>query len=286
MVAAPTKMPSRSKPDKALKTALQADVHRTRMVQGTVTAVRWDGTVNLLAGGVRYIGVTCTASYVNRQSGDRVQVVIANATPLVLGVLGGDSLAAAPEVWPTNVMQFTWGYGNTAGQNRPVYWSEAGDTRIGRPGSVRLTYPGDTYFQAAFSFWDGTQNLMNGPADLVQSIDLFVARDVWDEGDDGPAHLQLVPHKMDALPASPQSMLYQQTLDPPSIDFTLEAGEQQLITLPDNWRDSIGATTLDSNSIRGFSVWPGNNGVEPWALDNSYALLTNLTCAIRIYPQT
>lgn len=288
MATTPKPMPTRSKPNAALKKALASELHATQMLTGTVTAVRWDDTVNVQVGGTLYQGVSCASSYSGRQSGDRVQLILQGGQPFVMGSVGGDDDQVQPDFFPAAFSLFTWGRGNVAvGNDRPLYYTENGLSRIGRPGSTHPTYPGDNYSSAAYSFWDGSTNQLNSTAKTPagQSIDLFMARDVWDEGDPGPAHLQLVPHCMDALPAQPGSMIYQQSLDPPGIDFTLEAGEQQVITLPDNWTASIAATTLTSSSIRGFSIWPGNTGGPPWALDNSYAILTPLTCAARVYTQ-
>jgi hypothetical protein len=58
-----------------------------------------------------------------------------------------------------------------------------------------------------------------------------------------------------------------------------------VITLPDTWRDSIGATTLTADSIRGFLITPQAPDGEPWAVDNSYAILSNITCGARVYTQ-
>ena len=69
------------------------------------------------------------------------------------------------------------------------------------------------------------------------------------------------------------------------LDFTIEAGELQVLTLPDSWRDSIKATTLVASSIRGFLITPQASEGEPWAVDNSYAILSTITGGVRMYTQ-
>jgi hypothetical protein len=283
--AAPKKMPTRSKPSKAFAKSMKADVNATVVKTGTVTAVRWDGSVNVVIGAVRYVGVACSQAYQDRQRGDRVQMIIHGGMPFVMGSVGGDPDTDAPDFFSTDQQQYTWGLNNTKGANQKIWANEGQAQRVGRPGSQDPTYPNDQYYQVGLSYWDGTTNTLNGPADTTQSIDFFVARELWDEGDPGPAYMTLWAHRMDALPNDPNTILLQTGLDVASIDFTLEAGEQQIITLPDSWRDSIGAATLDTNSIRGFMITPQAPDGEPGAVDNSYAILSTLTGGVRIYTQ-
>jgi hypothetical protein len=285
MATTPKKMPTRSKPSKAFAKAMKADTNATVVKTGTVTALRWDGSVNVNIGGQRFIGVACAQGYQDRTVGDRVQVIMHGGMPFVMGAIGGDPDANSPEFFSSDQQQYTWGLRGLTGADQKIWANEGTPQRIGRPGSRTPVYPNDSYYMAAYSYWDGAVNNLNGPADTTQSIDLFVARELWDEGDPGPAYLTLWAHKMDALPNDPQTILLQTTLDVPSIDFSLEAGEQQVITLPDSWRDSIGATTLDSNSIRGFLITPQAPDGEPWAVDNSYANLSIITGGVRIYTQ-
>lgn len=286
--AAPAKMPSRSKPSAAFAKAMKADTNATVVKTGTVTAVRWDGTVNVIVMGQRFVGVACAQSYQDRQVPDRVQVIMHGGMPFVLGAVGGDPDANSPDTFSSDQMQYTWGLNNATAQDLKVWVNEGQPQRVGRPGSIHPTYERDTYYQAAFSYWNGTTNDLNGlhnAAEQAQSLDLFVARADWDEGDPGPAYLTLWAHKMDALPDNPQSILLNTSLDPASIDFTLEAGELKVITLPDAWRDNIKATTLDANSIRGFLITPQAPDGEPWAVDNSYAILSTITGGFRMYTQ-
>lgn len=283
---APKKMPSRSKPSKALAEALKRENNATVLRNGTVTAVRWDGTVNLIMGGVRYLAVPCAQSYADRKTGDRVRTIMHGGSPFVLGAIGGDPDAPAPEFFSTQVKQFTWGRNDVFNQEIRMFVNEGDPQRVGRPGTKKPVYPGDIYYRVLYSYWDGAANVLNGPADTVQSIDLFVGRDDWDEGDPGPANLVLYAHKMDGLPDAWASILYQTTLEPSRVTFTLEAGEMKVITLPDTWRDNIGATTLDSNSIRGFAIQPWHEGTVPLGvLDNSYAVLSEITAGVRVYTQ-
>jgi len=268
-----------------LRLAMRRQNEDTQVRTGTVTAVRWDGTVNLQLGGQQFPGVACASSYSSRASGDRVQVIMHGGMPFVLGAIGEDPNAPAPEIFTTDQIQYTWGRNNSIGQEIRMYVNDGQEQRVGRPGSNDPTYPGDQFYQVAYSYYNGSVNIMNGPADLVQQIDLFLGRDDWDSGDPGPAYLSLWPHKEDALPSDPQALDIAASADPGNIDFTLEAGEMKVITLPDQWRDNIGATTLDANSIRGFVIRPAAAGTMPAAMDNSYALLTNITCALRIYSQ-
>ncbi|UTN91859.1 hypothetical protein SEA_STUFF_28 [Streptomyces phage Stuff] len=284
--AKPKPMKTRSKPSAAFAKAMKADTNATVVRTGTVTAVRWDGSVNLGLGGQKFIGVACAQSYQDRKVGDRVQVIMHGGMPFVMGAVGGDPDSNSPDFFSTDQAQYTWGLNQTTGQNQKIWANEGMPMRIGRPGDREPVYGGkDVYYQAAFSYWDGAANQLNTDATPTDSIDLFVARSDWDEGDLGPAYFTLWGHKMDALPASPQSLLLNTSLDPKSIDFTLEAGELKVITLPDTWRDNIGAATLDANTIRGFLITPQAPDGEPWAVDNSYAILSTLTCGVRVYTQ-
>lgn len=281
-------MPSRSKPSKSFANALKADSNATVVKTGTVTAVRWDGSVNLQMGGQHYVAVACSQGYQDRQSGDRVQVIMHGGMPFVLGSIGGDPGSSIPEIFSTDAQQYTWGLNNAADQDLKLWVNEGQPMRVGRPGSRTPVYPGDPYYQAAWTYWDGATNDLNTPHTSVEqamTIDVFVARADWDEGDLGPAYFTLWGHKMDVLPASPQSMLINTLLTPTNIDFTLESGEMKIITLPDTWRDNIKATSLDSNTIRGFLITPQAPDGEPWAVDNSYAVFNTMTCGVRVYTQ-
>lgn len=278
------RMPTRSKPSKQLAAMLKSSGNSTRVQTGTVSAVRWDGTVNITLGGQRYIGIACAQSYADRKPGDRVQVVTHGGMPFVLGAVGGDPDAIAPEIYPTATEQYTWARNGSLSQDIKMFVNSDSDQRVGRLGTKNPVYgPTDQYYQAAYSYWDGAANIMNDPADTVQQIDFFVARSDWDDGDDGPAFLTLWPHKSDALPADPTNLGFVTGLDQLSINFTLEAGELKIITLPDDWRDNIGAASLDANSIRGFVIRPQttSSGTDP--VDNSYAMLTVMTGALRVY---
>lgn len=285
-MAAKTKtMKTRSKASKTLAEALRRENNATAVKTGTVTAVRWDGTVNLTVGGVHFVAVACAQSYADRKPGDRVQIIMHGGMPFVLGSVGGDPNVPSPEIYPTDVKQFSWA---RPGGDIRLYVNEGTTQRIGRPGDGDPVYPGDVYYEAVYSYWDGVANTMNDPADTAQSMDIFLARDDWDEGDLGPANLTLTPHKMDAIPNDPASILYQIGLDPPRLDFTLETGEMKIQTLPDTWRDNIGAATLTADTIRGFTISP--QAIDPaapkgsrMAVDNSHAILTNITAALRIY---
>jgi hypothetical protein len=284
-VSTPAKMPSRSKPSAALARSLKADANATVVKTATVTAVRWDGSVNLQMGGQHYVAVACNQGYQDRQPGDRVQVIMHGGMPFVLGSIGGDPDSSVPEIFPTDTAQYTWGLNNTSAQDQKIWANDGQQMRVGRPGSIHPTYPGDTYYMAAWSYWDGAANQLNDDTMPTTSIDVFVARTDWDEGDPGAAYFTLWGHKMDALPNSPQSLLLNVALTPASIDFTLEAGEVKIITLPDTWRDNIGAAVLDANTIRGFLITPQAPDGEPWAVDNSYAVFNNMTCGARVYTQ-
>lgn len=286
--AKPTPLVRRSKPNLAFARAMKADTNATVVKTGTVTAVRWDGTVNVIVGGQRFLAVACAQSYSDREAGDRVQVIMHGGMPFVVGAVGGDPDTASPEWFSSDQQQYTWGLNNQTGADQKLWLNEGLPMRIGRPGSIHPVYPNDVYYQAAWSYWTGTTNTLNGlhnAAEQAQSLDLFVARADWDEGDFGPAYMTLWGHKMDALPADPQAILLNTGLDPASIDFTLEAGEMKVITLPDSWRDNIKATTLDSSTIRGFLITPQSPDGKPWAVDNSYAVLSTLTGGMRMYTQ-
>jgi hypothetical protein len=278
----------RTKPSAAFAKSMKSDVNATVVKTGTVSAIRWDGTINLTMGATRYVGVACAQSYSDRTVGDRVQVIMHGGMPFVLGAIGGDPDSAAPDFFSSDQQQYTWGLYGVANQDQMVYVNEGQPQRVGRPGSRKPTYPKDQYYQAVYSYWNGTSNDLNGlhnTAEQAQSLDLFIAREIWDEGDPGPAYLTLWAHCMDALPTSPQSIVLNTATDTPHIDFTIEAGELQVITLPDSWRDSIKATTLVASSIRGFMITPTAPDGEPGAVDNSYAVLSTITGGVRMYTQ-
>src|SRR6185369_362056 len=92
--------PLKTTPAKATRKIVKVarpDNKATIVQTGTVTAVRWDGTVNLTLGGQRFPAVPCASSYNSRTPGDRVQVITHGGMPFVLGVIGGDPDAPAPE---------------------------------------------------------------------------------------------------------------------------------------------------------------------------------------------
>lgn len=279
------KQKTRSKPSKSLAEALKRENNATVVRTGTVTALRWDGTVNLRQGGQRFLAVACAMSYSDRRVGDRVQVIMHGGMPFVLGAVGGDPDTSVPELFPTQVKQFTWGYGGTTGKEIQLFINEGVNQRVGRPGSLFPEHVDDNYVQAVYSYWDGLANIMNDEADTTKTIEVFMGRDDWDEGDVGPAYLSLWAHKHDGLPSDPQAIQYKTDLDTKNIDFTLEPGEMLAIQLPDDWRDNIGIATPTTETIRGFTVRPAAAGEAPHAVDNSYAILTNITCALRIYEQ-
>lgn len=257
---------------------------------GTVTAVRWDGTVNLTLGGTAFRGVACAQSYTNRLPGDRVQVVQHGGMPFVIGVVGADPNAVVPTIFPTEAIQYTWAMNGTDGSfgETHMYVNEGANQRIGRRGSNNPVYgETDQFYQALYGFWNGAANILNNPADTTHSIDVFVGRDDWDDGDPGPASLSLWPHDFDALPVDGQLVIFDVKFPtgiiPPNIDFTLEPGELKVITLPDTWRNSIGASPLGTFDIRGFAIRPGAAPVIPFADDNSYAFMDEITCSVRIY---
>ncbi len=282
------KQQSKSKPSAAFAKTMKADTKATVVKTGKITALRWDGTVNLTIGAARFVGVACNQAYADRAIGDRVQVIMHGGMPFVMGAIGGDPETDAPDFFSTDQEQYTWGLNGLKNADQKIWANDGRPQRIGRPGDRTPVYPGDTYYMSAYSYWDGSTNLLNGAhnaAEQAQSLDLFVAREIWDEGDVGPAYLTLWAHTMDALPNDPQAIVLNTATDTPSINFTLEAGEQKIITLPDSWRDSIKATTLVSSSIRGFLITPQAPDGEPFAVDNSYALLTISTGGVRMYTQ-
>lgn len=281
-----TQKGTKSKPSAAFAKSMKADVNATVVKTGTVTALRWDGSVNIQLGALRFVGVACAQSYQDRTVGDRVQVIMHGGMPFVLAAIGGDPDTDVPDFFSSDAQQYTWGLNGQKGNNQKIWINDGQPQRVGRPGSRTPTYPNDSYYAAAFSYWDGTANTLNaaGAAHNTYSIDLFVARELWDEGDPGPAYMTIWAHTSDALPNNPQSLALNTSTDTPSIDITLEAGEQQIVTLPDSWRDSISGT-LVSTSIRGFLITPSAPDGEPWAVDNSYAILNTLTGGVRVYQQ-
>jgi hypothetical protein len=264
---------------------MKSDTNATAVKTGSVTAVRWDGTVNLRMGGLRFVAVACSQSYQDRTVGDRVQVIMHGGMPFVMGSIGGDPDTSVPEIFPSDTAQYTWGYLNGDLPDQKLWVNEGQPMRVGRPGTREPVYPNDTYYQAAWSYWNGTTNDLNTDATPTDSIDIYVARADWDEGDPGPAFFTLWGHKMDALPNTPAAVLLNASLTPASIDFTLEAGELKILTLPDTWRDNIGAAALDANSIRGFLITPQAPDGKPWAVDNSYGIFNTMTCGVRVYTQ-
>lgn len=254
------------------------------MVTGTVSALRADGTVNVSINGFRYQGVPTMADYTPRNIGDRVMVHRQGGQLMVLGKVGSDDFAAAPGIYITNWAIYSWGVAMGTNDKALNYGLE----QVGRKSERFPVNDADYMARLAFSYYvSSSPNTMNGPADLTKNIDIYLERDEWDGGYDGPAGFTLFAIKNDALPADPSGLQYQTGLTTPSIDFTLEPGEMKIITLPDDWRNSIGATTLDANSIRGFVIEPQGQSIAPFDVSEyTYGLFTAMSGALRIYNQS
>jgi hypothetical protein len=245
-----------------------------------VTALRYDGTVNLLMNGHRYQGVPTMAEYDPRNVGDKVRVVFQNnGNPLVLGKIASDDFTAAPTIFPAEYQTWTWAIGTTNQLNKFI--SGIGNI-VGRKSEKQPVNDADYYLRLGIGYWNGTTNIMNGPADTVKNIDIYLERDEWDEGYEGGAAFTLFAAGYNELPMNPGA--YQTWMTPGSIDFTLEPGELKIITLPESWRNSIGASSLNSTSIRSFVIEPQSSAPNVGSTNaHAYGRFTNLTGALRIY---
>lgn len=274
-----------SKPVKYLRKYVNGAGGNTRMTTrvATVTALRYDGTVNIRMNGDRYQGVPTMAEYDPRSVGDKVRVLFQNSgNPLVLGKLASDDLTAQPTIFPYEVASWTWGVDGGASDK----YVSGRLSVVGRQSEQFPTTAGDHYLRMGIGYWNGSANLMNGPADLEKNIDIYLERDEWDDGYEGGSRFSLFPIRNDQLPKdpSPGSLNYQTSLGPSSVDFTLEPGELKVVTLPEEWRNSIGAVTLDSTSIRGFIIEPQSTSVSPEDVNShTYGKFTPLTGALRMY---
>lgn len=278
-------MTSKSKPAQKVKKAFKNE-RKTSYHTAKVTALRNDGTVNLAYGGIRHMGVPTMASYDPRAVGDRVHILLSTGGHMiVLGKVGSDDRLEQPTIFPVDVRTYTWG--RPGGDRYTPAGPGMGLFDVGRASENFPVGSYDTYRQGAFTYWDGTNNLMTGPATLEKNIDLYLERDEWEvayDGYEGPSYFTLWPLKNNGLPHRPQELEFQDSLSVTRIDFTLEPGEVQVIQLPEVWRNNIGAAVVDSDTIKSFLVTP--RAKSTYAGDagaRTYGYMTTLTGGLRIY---
>lgn len=261
----------------------RSKVHQSKLLTGIVTALRADGSVNIRINGNRFQGVPTQESYDIRSIGDKVTVMKTGAQYMVMGKVGSDDLAAVPNVLPTTYLQYSFGINKGVDDRRLYIELMDGGYRVGRKSEQFPVSEFDIMAQLAIGYYS-TSNAMNSYSNAhpTYQIDFMAERSEWDDGYEGPASFTLFAIKNDALPESPSSLSYQTTLNPASIDFTLEPGELKIITLPDTWRNNI-AATLSSASIRGFVIQPAGTSMSPEDISRySYGMLTPLTGTLRI----
>lgn len=236
-----------------------------KMLKGTVTALRSDNTANIKIQGQRFNGVPLAnfgGTGVNALNvGDGVWVHHSGSQYLIFGKQNSDDLTNAPTIFPVAFPQWTWGVSDGLGDKT----SYGGYMTVGRKTEKFPANDADYLLRLGIQYYDGVNNLMTGPADLVKQIDLFLERSEWDGGYDGPASFTLFGVKNDAMPLDPANLVYQTTLVPASIDVTIEPGEMKIITLPDTWRNNIGGT-VGVDTIRGFVIEPQGSSIKASSL--------------------
>lgn len=260
-----------------------AKPQQSKAVTGYVTALRSDNTVNIRINGDRFRGVPTMDTYDPRSVGDKVQVIKHGSQYIVMGKLSSDDLDVSPTIFPVDYAQWTWGVDRGAGDKRLWIESEGNGFRVGRRSELFPVNDWDYFARLGIGFYNGSSNLMTGPADTTKQIDVYVERDDWDDGYEGAATFTLFGVKNDSMPSSPQSLQYQTTLNPGSIDFTLEPGEMKIITLPDTWRNNIGGT-VGADTIRGFVIEPAGSSNQPTDVNShTFGIFTTLTGGLRIF---
>ncbi len=282
--------PKKAKPKKTKAVVAgftKAEKHQT--VPGYVTALRSDGTVNIRINGDRFRGVPTMESYDIRHVGDKVTVLKSGPQYLVVGKVASDDITVMPTIFPTTFVEWSWGINNGKSDKRLWIGDQGSGYRVGRKSERFPTNDADYFARLGICYYNGSEpNLMNNPADTNKQIDLYFERDEWDGGFDGPASFTLFGVKNTGyFPADPTfgSLNYNTGLNPSSIDFTLEPGEMKIITLPDTWRNNIGAATLDANTIRGFVVEPSGSSISAQDVNtHTYGVfLPSISGGLRIF---
>lgn len=276
--------PKKPRPKKT-KAVIRGSKNSRTYVSGIVTALRSDGTVNVRIGGMRFNGVPTLETYDIRSVNDKVSIIKAGSQYIVLGKLGSDDMIPNPTVYPKSTAQWTWGAGGGASDHR--MW--VGDSRVGRQSERFPISDSDYYARWGICYFDGSTNTLNGPADLVKQIDVYVERDEWDDGYEGAASFAMYGFVQQTgfLPEDIRTLAYNTTIVPNSIQFTLEPGEFKVLTLPDTWRNNIGAGSVSADTIRGFVIEPGVGGDKKRIPANinlhTYGRFVGISGAVRIY---
>lgn len=213
--------------------------HAVRTLRANVSSYREDGTVNLSYGTARMFNIPCLASYTNRAIGDVVQVLnLGSNAWLVIGRVGGtDPSALTPASQNLGYGQYFTDTFTGRGANDIGY-----EGYVGNSGSV-----GENSVFLAWSYYNGTTNILNAATSGKTSMTVFVARSPLLHGKREAVELQLCPHNFNALPTT--MVLNTDTFSP--VIFRLEVGEIRAIRLPSDW---FTAMTGATPTIKGLAV--------------------------------
>lgn len=241
---------------------LLADLTRNgkavKTLRATVSAYREDGLVNLSYGTTPMYGIPCLASYTGRAVGDVVEVLdLGNNTWVVLGRIGG------PDVTATGPNTQNSGYSlyNTTTMLLRGFYDPGYEGYVGTTGAT-----GDVPILLAWSYYNGTSNVLTTGAAGKTTISVAVSRSNILHGQREGVNLQLCPHNYNALPSGTTPIALS-TDSFSAVYFRLEVGEMRMVTLPADWVTAIKAATP---TIKGFAVQPVTT--TPWQA--SYAIFS------------
>lgn len=232
-------------------------------VRGTITALREDGSVNVLVNGSRMVGVPCLNTYANRAIGDVVQVLQAGSAWVVLGAFGPD-----PDVKTLNlpdavgmITRMFHQFNNTdLSVEGPPFWvGQNPNTPAAPPTQLVCFYGNELQFVAS-----GHQ---------LSPIYLAVARTADSIGNDGPLTLQIVPHNQGGSVLTPAAPIVPVTTLS-ALRVSLEVGERRDVQLPADW---VAALTATVPTIAGFIFAPDQTNDVGSFYNTTYTPLSPLT---------
>jgi hypothetical protein len=244
-----------------LLSKLNANERPIRTLRATVSAYREDGLVNLTYGTAHIYGVPCLASYSKRTIGDTVQVLdLGSNTWVVLGVIGNpDTAYVGPNTQNTGYSMYSTATLAAQGTIDPAF-----------EGYVGAASDNNTPVLLAWSYYNGTSNVLTTGASGKTSVTVTVARTNVLHGKSTAIDLRLCPHNFNTLPTT--ISLDTDSFSP--VVFRLEIGEVRSLSLPSDWVTAITATTP---TIKGFAVRPLIT--TPW--DSSYVIFSRTSGGFR-----
>jgi hypothetical protein len=234
----------------SLLAKLNANERTVKTLRAIVSAYREDGTVNLAYGAARLYGIPCLAAYTNRKIGDVVQVLDLGANAwLVLGRSSGkDSAFISPTTQNVLYQQYYLDTLISRGTTEPGY-----EGYVGSSGT-----PSERPLALAWSYYNGSSNLLTGGVAGKTSLTVTVARASTLHGQREAVEMQLCPHNYNTLPGAFDPLVLDTASFSPVI-FRLEIGEIRNLVLPSDWFAAISAGTP---TIKGFAILPGR--IDPW----------------------